>query len=151
MADPNKVPDKLPSNFDFSTGTIPDRLPANFSFPSGGGGRGGGARGQGDNASSLEATSPMGRGIEGFAGSVNPIPGVVSLATHPIETVKSLGKAQLDQFKKAKSDIGQGHYSEAVGHGLAGAIPLVGPAAANAGEQIGSGDIAGGVGRAILT
>ena len=116
----------------------------------GGGGRGGGARGQtGNDASSLEATSPMGRAVQGFAGAVNPIPAIRSLVTDPVNTVKSLGNAQLDQFKKAKEDFGQGHYSEAVGHGLAGALPLVGPAAANAGEQIGSGDVAGGVGNGL--
>lgn len=46
-----------------------------------------------------------------------------------------------------------GAASEMLGHGLATVLPLVGPAAANAGEQIGSGDIAGGMGAAagILT
>lgn len=38
--------------------------------------------------------------------------------------------------------------SETLGHGLATVLPAVGPAAANAGEQIGSGDIAGGLGAA---
>jgi len=38
---------------------------------------------------------------------------------------------------------------ETIGHGLATAIPFVGPAAAQAGEQIASGDIAGGVGRGL--
>lgn len=43
--------------------------------------------------------------------------------------------------------------SETFGHGLATVLPAVGPAAANAGELIGSGDIAGGLGAAsgILT
>lgn len=39
-----------------------------------------------------------------------------------------------------------GALSETLGHGLATVLPMVGPAAANAGEQIASGDIAGGLG-----
>lgn len=46
---------------------------------------------------------------------------------------------------KAKDLWNQGRYSEAIGHGLAAATPLVGPAAAQLGEQAGSGDIGGAV------
>lgn len=60
--------------------------------------------------------------------------------------LKGLGQAQVDQFKKGKQAYHEGRISEAVGHTIAGALPLVGPAAANAGEQIGSGDISGGLG-----
>ncbi len=41
---------------------------------------------------------------------------------------------------KTAADVGRGRYSEAAGHALATAVPLVGPAAAQAGEDIGSGD-----------
>lgn len=41
-----------------------------------------------------------------------------------------------------------GALSETLGHGAATILPMVGPAAANAGEQLGSGDIAGGLGAA---
>lgn len=41
-----------------------------------------------------------------------------------------------------------GALSETLGHGAATILPMIGPAAANAGEQIGSGDIAGGLGSA---
>ena len=37
--------------------------------------------------------------------------------------------------------------SEAVGHGLASVIPVLGPLAAQAGERIGQGDVAGGLGQ----
>ena len=37
-----------------------------------------------------------------------------------------------------------GRANEAVGHGLAAVLPGVGPAAAEAGEKFGSGDISGG-------
>lgn len=62
--------------------------------------------------------------------------------------LKGLAGAQLEQFRKAKQAYHEGRISEAVGHTMAGALPLVGPAAANAGEQIGSGDISGGLGSA---
>lgn len=45
---------------------------------------------------------------------------------------------------KAKESYKQGNYTEAAGHGLAAALPLVGPAAENIGERMGSGDVAGG-------
>jgi hypothetical protein len=44
---------------------------------------------------------------------------------------------------KAKNLWNQGRYTEAVGHGLAAAVPLVGPAAAQLGEQAGTGDVGG--------
>jgi hypothetical protein len=55
-------------------------------------------------------------------------------------------QAQLNQAQQARQSAQQGNYSEAFGHGLAAALPLLGPPAAQAGEQIGSGDIAGGLG-----
>src|ERR1035441_8606765 len=45
--------------------------------------------------------------------------------------------AHIDQGKKAKDALNQGNYTEAAGHMLAAALPFVGPAAANVGEQIG--------------
>jgi hypothetical protein len=43
----------------------------------------------------------------------------------------------------------QGDYSEAGGHALAAVLPVLGPQAAHAGEQFGSGDIAGGWGTTV--
>lgn len=64
--------------------------------------------------------------------------------------------AQSRQFVRAYEDLndkkGQpsaaARISSAAGHAAAGMLPLVGPAAANAGEQIGAGDVAGGLGSA---
>lgn len=56
--------------------------------------------------------------------------------------------AAKDQWQKAEDAYQRGSYSEAAGHALAAAIPGVGPAAANAGDEIGSGNIAGGMGEA---
>ena len=47
--------------------------------------------------------------------------------------------------------FGEGRYSEGLGHGLAGALPVVGPGAAAIGEQIGGGDVAGGMGAAMTS
>lgn len=78
----------------------------------------------------------------------------LALQTTPVglsETVKPVVvgavKSQLDQFRKAKTAYDEGRYSEAVGHTVAGALPLVGPAAAQAGETIGSGEYAKGAGQ----
>lgn len=62
------------------------------------------------------------------------------------ERGKGIIKGQLRQFGKVAEDVKRGRYSEAIGHSAAGVLPLVGPAAAHAGERIGSGDIAGGIG-----
>lgn len=68
--------------------------------------------------------------------------------TGPLNTARNMVNAQVDQFGKAREDFEQGRYSQMVGHGMAGALPILGPVAAEAGEQIESGDVAGGLGKA---
>lgn len=105
-----------------------------------------------------------GRFAGGFASAVNPVPGIRSIANDASDPQIGLGRSlgihllqpQLDQFgKAADAATGRGEFehmtvpgriSSAAGHTFAGALPLVGPAAANAGEQIGEGDVAGGLG-----
>ena len=104
----------------------------------------------------------VGRFAQGFADAVNPVPGIKAIVSDP-EGLKhgieeNVFRPQIDQFGKAADAVrGKGEFegmgpigraSEAFGHGLAGAVPLVGPAAANAGDQIGNGDVAGGLGSA---
>lgn len=98
---------------------------------------------------------------KGYVGEFDPRPALKSL----YEAVTGQGTAdfqkmlagipmaQMDQFRKAKDAYDQGRYSEAAGHTLAGALPLVGPAAAQAGETIGEGKVAEGLGAgtALLT
>lgn len=84
--------------------------------------------------------------VGGFVEGINPLPALKSIYDNPVGTVKALGNAQLEQFSKGREEGSKGHYSEAIGHSLAGLIPLVGPAAANAGETIGSGEVARGLG-----
>lgn len=55
--------------------------------------------------------------------------------------------AHKEQLKTSAAMAKQGRWSEAVGHGLAGVTPVVGPAAAKAGEDIGQGQIAYGFGQ----
>jgi hypothetical protein len=88
----------------------------------------------------------------GFLKQMNPIAmakGIIDLATtNPMTSGFNLGMAQYAQFQKAKDAFDQGRHVEAMGYALAGALPLVGPAAADVGETIGSGDVAGGLGEA---
>lgn len=54
--------------------------------------------------------------------------------------IDGLIQAHWQQFQKAKKAYDAGRYSEAAGYTAAGVLPLVGPMAAQAGEQIGTGD-----------
>lgn len=68
------------------------------------------------------------------------------------EAMKAVGNiinAHADQFSKAKEAWNKGEHTEAAGHFMAGVLPLVGPAAAQAGEKIGNGDVAGGIGEGV--
>jgi hypothetical protein len=87
------------------------------------------------------------RFAEGAWKNLNPL-GLVHAVAHPIDTLGALIDAQVEQIQQAKSLYGQRRYTEAAGHLGAGLLPLVGPPAAKAGERIGSGDIAGGLGEA---
>jgi hypothetical protein len=91
--------------------------------------------------------SATSRFLSGAWDNLNPM-GLISAAAHPLDTVRGLASAQLDQFGKANQDYQQGHYSEMIGHGAAGLLPVLGPVAARAGETIGGGDVAGGLGQA---
>lgn len=93
--------------------------------------------------------SATSRFIGGVAKTLNPVTmveGAYNAVRHPIDTAGSILQDNLQQLKQAGSDFQQGRYSEAVGHGAAGLLPVIGPAAARAGERIGSGDVAGGLG-----
>jgi len=79
---------------------------------------------------------------------VNLVKGAYEAVTSPIDTGKAILASQGEQFDKAVDAYRKGRYSEMVGHGAASMLPIVGPAAAQAGEQIGSGDVAGGLGKA---
>jgi hypothetical protein len=99
----------------------------------------------------MAAPTPPGsagtRFAEGAWTNLNPA-GLVQAVRHPIDTLGALIQAQVEQVQQAKALYDDGRYSEAAGHLGAGLLPLVGPPAAKAGERIGRGDIAGGLGEA---
>lgn len=93
--------------------------------------------------------SATGRFLSNAGEMLNPVAaarGVYQAVRHPIETAGNIWDAQMEQFGKAGDAFREGRYVEGVGHAGAGALPLVGPAAANVGEQFAEGDIAGGLG-----
>jgi transglycosylase-like protein with SLT domain len=90
------------------------------------------------------------RFLKGAWENLNPVAAVEGLAqaaSDPKGTYNRMVDASAEQFTKAKADYDQGRYSEMLGHGAAGALPIIGPAAAKAGETIADGDIAGGLGQ----
>lgn len=101
-------------------------------------------------------TAPVGSAVGRFAAGVgemlNPISigtGLFDAARHPIDTARNMVRTQYDQGKQAVALAGQGRYMEALGHAGAAALPILGPVAAAAGEQIVAGDIAGGLGKGV--
>ena len=77
---------------------------------------------------------------------VSAVKGIAHAIANPIETGQGILAASGEQLGKAKEAFGQGDYLGAAGR-TAAAFPLIGPVAAEAGEQIASGDIAGGLGK----
>ena len=83
--------------------------------------------------------------------NLNPITmaqGLYQAARHPIDTATATVGAMGREWEKVGEADAAGRNIEAAGHALAGSIPFLGPAAAAAGERIGSGDVAGGLGEA---
>jgi hypothetical protein len=96
--------------------------------------------------------SATGRFLSNAGEMLNPITALQSLfgaIRHPIDTAGNIIGAQVDQGRQAIDNAKQGRYVEAMGHTGAALLPVLGPAAAQAGEQIGSGDIAGGLGKTV--
>jgi len=93
--------------------------------------------------------SSMGRFVSNAASMLNPIAaveGIYNAVRHPIDTVIAIGSDMAQQGSQAIQAAKEGRSFEAVGHGAAAVLPVIGPAAARAGEQIASGDVAGGLG-----
>ncbi len=87
------------------------------------------------------------------AKSLNPLPMLQAAASdqRPEDALLGPGRAlapfarmagagAASEARKTAADVGRGRYSEAAGHAAATVLPLVGPAAAQAGEDIGSGE-----------
>lgn len=102
-----------------------------------------------------QSQQPQGSALGRFASNawemLNPVSmvkGVVHAVAHPVDTAEALVGAQVGEGRKALDLARQGRYTEAAGHSAAFALPVLGPAAAAAGEQIAAGDVAGGLGKA---
>lgn len=103
--------------------------------------------------------SPIGAAVNLAKGTANAV-GLTGNGFHPLDAawdaVKGTAKAQWDQAvtaaqkaKEAANGGGMLSASEAVGHGLAAILPILGPAAADVGEHGARGDVAGMVGGAL--
>lgn len=111
-----------------------------------------GAIAQAENSPEPISGGAFGRFVSGLWQNSNPVSmvsGVAQAVVHPLDTLTAVGAAQLGQLQQARTLFGQGRYTDAAGHAVAGALPLVGPAAAQAGETMAGGDIAGGLGQAV--
>jgi hypothetical protein len=103
-----------------------------------------------DPAPAAPQGSATSRFVSGAAEMLNPIAmaqGAYQAVRHPIDTAGAILSQQGEQLRKGADAFQQGRYTEAAGHGAAGLMPLIGPAAAESGEQIAAGDIAGGLGK----
>jgi hypothetical protein len=104
-----------------------------------------------DPAPAAPQGSATSRFVSGAAEMLNPIAmaqGAYQAVRHPIDTAGAILSQQGEQLRKGADAFQQGRYAEAAGHGAAGLLPLIGPAAAESGEQIAAGDRAGGLGKA---
>lgn len=104
-------------------------------------------------AGGVGASAPRGA-VSRFAGGaaevLNPVTmvkGLYQAVTNPLDTAAAIYDQQGQQFDKAVGAFRDGRYSEMAGHGAAAFLPVVGPLAADIGEQAGRGDIAGAAGR----
>ena len=107
----------------------------------------------------VEPFKEAGRGIGQLVEAVGQKPGFGSpeeiaaiipggAATYKLGT--GLVGAQLEQLKKAYEAQQEGRGTEALGHTAAGILPMAGPMAANIGEALGEGNVAGAAGQATL-
>lgn len=98
--------------------------------------------------------------LAGFSEMVNPIPALKAMyesGRRPDgrfdahlalkQTGRNLVASQLQQFQRAGEMYRQGRLSEATGYFLAGALPLIGPAAAHVGETAAAGEGARAMGQ----
>lgn len=93
--------------------------------------------------------------LHGLVESLNPVPALKAIFSNPLgpaagvgDLVSGMVDAHVDQGRKAAAAWRSGDRTEAVGHAMAAALPVFGPAAANAGEAIGEGRTGEGLGQA---
>lgn len=109
------------------------------------------ALGEAENSSTPLTGSALSRFASSAGQMLNPVTmaqGLYQAVRHPIDTASGMAAAQGQQASQAVDLAKQGRYTEAAGHGLAAAVPILGPIAAKLGEQGASGDVAGMAGGA---
>ncbi len=75
--------------------------------------------------------------------------GIYNAARHPLDTLANATDARLALRPKAAQAMKEGHPIQAAGYGLASMMPFVGPAAAQAGEELGGGQPGQGAAHAV--
>lgn len=93
--------------------------------------------------------SSVGRFASNLGAMVNPVTlakGAYQMVRHPVDSATAIAGQMGDQWTQAAEAGREGRYSEMIGHGAAGSIPLIGPTAAAIGEQAAEGDVSGAVG-----
>ena len=111
---------------------------------------------------SLEASEPQqdpsavlespaaARFVKNLLQSFDPRP-IAQAIMSPVQTVQGMAQEHGRLGGEAMDAFNEGDYLQAAGYGASAAVPLLGPAAAAVGEQMGSGDVAGGLGAAVGT
>tara|TARA_R110000744_G_scaffold97517_4_gene188456 strand:+ start:3159 stop:5321 length:2163 start_codon:yes stop_codon:yes gene_type:complete len=93
----------------------------------------------------------FGEAVDRFAEENNPVTiakGVWEGIKDPLLVPKSVLEMQWSEFKKAKKASEDGRSGEMVGHGLAAAVPLVGPLAADVVGRVSQGEFGSAAGTA---
>jgi hypothetical protein len=107
---------------------------------------------------SKQATPSKGAGgqAKDFAsslwGQVNPVnlvKGAAQLTAHPITSYEQDAAQRAAILDKAKQSLSQKNYGAAAAQGLYGVVPFLGPQMEKAGEQIGGGEAAKGLGSSV--
>lgn len=91
------------------------------------------------------AASRFGSSFASGAGVVSPEQGK-NFFRHPLDTAKSMINAQGELGERAGREFKAGDYKGAVAHGAEFLLPGIGPTLAHSGDQLESGDVAGGIG-----
>jgi hypothetical protein len=105
--------------------------------------------------SQVQAISSQPSAISRFVSNAASGFGVVSqeqgkkFFTHPIDTLEEMGQAQGDLGRRAGKELSSGDIVRGLTHGAEYLIPGLGPVLAHSGDQLESGDTAGGVGTMV--
>lgn len=98
-------------------------------------------------------TQPEDKGVgQGLSDTISPsaILGAMGQAVrHPIDTVSNILKTHSDMESKAGESFQKGDYMDAATRGLASAVPVAGPAAYEAGQDIREGRTGYGIGKGL--